>query len=138
MKQIANIVSVSLLVLLSACSMPKNVSLAEAEVPSFHASLDAGDFGPLYEAAAEELKKAAAKQEFVDLLNAIHRKLGQVTKSERQKWNINYNTSGSFVTLVYDTTFANGNGTEQFIYKLNNGRARLVGYRINSNALVIE
>lgn len=138
MKQIAKFLSVSLLILLPACSMPRDVGLAEAEIPSFHASLDAGDFESIYDASAEELKKAAEKHEFVNLLNAVHRKLGQVTRSEKQNWNIKYSTFGSFVTLVYDTTFSSGSGTELFVYKLNNGQARLVGYHINSNTLIMN
>lgn len=136
MRHTTKIVLVSIFALLSACSMSKDTSLAEAKIPSFHALLNAGDFDELYEKAAKELKNAATKQDFVKLLSVVHGKLGQVTKSENQTWQVNYNTSGSFVTLVYNTTFTNGSGTEQFVYKISNGQALLVGYHINSNALI--
>lgn len=138
MRKIAHKLLISLLLLLSACSMSKDTSVAEAEVPHFHSSLDAGKFDEIYDAAADELKTAATKQDFVILLSAIHRKLGQVAKSEKQTWHVDYNTAGNFVTLVYNTTFTNGTGAEQFVYKLHDGQASLVGYHINSNALLIN
>lgn len=136
MKPFTYALLISVFSILSACSMSKDVSLAEMEVPNFHAALDSGKFNELYQVAAAELKNAATQQDFVNLLSAVNRELGKVTKTEKQTWNVHYNTSGRFVTLVYSTTFANGTGVEQFIYKLHEGRALLVGYHINSNALI--
>lgn len=116
--------------------MPKDAILAEQEVPNFHTQLDAAQFNEIYEASAEDLKTVTTKQDFVAFLSAVNRKLGKVLKSEKTTWNVNYHTSGTFITLAYNTTFTNGAGTEQFVYKLLNGRALLVGYHINSNTLI--
>lgn len=138
MKLLTNALLLSLFIFLSACSMSKNMSLAEKEVPNFHAQLDAGQFKELYESAAEELKTTITKQDFIALLSAVNRKLGRVIKSEKTTWSVNYNTSGSFVSMTYNTTFTKGTGMEQFIFRLHDGRALLVSYHINSNALIIN
>ena len=130
--------SVGLAYLIAACSMSANTQLADQEVPKFHASLDASDFAALYDAGAQELKAVTTKQDFVNLLEAVHRKLGAVSKSEKTGWNVNYNTGGTYATLTYTTTFARGAGTEQFVYRIEDKRALLVGYHINSNALIVN
>ena len=138
MKIINRILLFSIFLLLSACSMSKDASLAEQEVVKFHEQLDAGQFEALYDNSGEDLKKAATKQDFIDLLAAVNKKLGNVQKSEKTSWNVNYHTSGAFVTLTYNTTFTNGNGAEQFVFKLKDKHGVLVGYHINSNTLITK
>ena len=121
---------------MAACSMADDTALAEAQVAQFHQGLDSQQFEAMYENGGQELKGAATKTDFVALLSAVHRKLGAVTSSNKVSWHVNYHTSGSFVTLGYETTFANGKGTEQFVYKLSDDKALLVGYHINSNELI--
>lgn len=121
--------------MVAACSIADDTTLAEGQVTLFHESLNSQQFETLYENGAKELKAAATKAEFVSLLSAVHRKLGTVSASNKVSWNVNYHTSGSFVTLGYETTFENGKGTEQFVYKLSDDKAVLVGYHITSNEL---
>ena len=116
--------------------MSDDTALAENEVPRFHEALDSSQFEFLYNNGSENLKKAATMKEFVSLLEAVHRKLGNVSSSNKKTWNVNYHTSGTFVTLTYDTVFTQGKGTEQFVYKLSGKEAQLVGYHINSNDLI--
>lgn len=130
--------AVGLTYLIAACSMSADTQLADQEVPKFHASLNDGGFDALYDAGANELKTAATKQDFVKLLEAVHRKLGNVEKTEKTGWNVNYDTRGTFVTLTYTTNFTRGSGSEQFVYRLEKNRALLVGYHINSNALIVN
>lgn len=121
---------------LTACSMSEDTRIVEQEIPKFHAALDASKFESLYDDGAQDLKAAATKQDFVRLIDAVHRKLGNVVKSEKTSWNVNYDTSGTFVTLVYATDFARGPATAQFVYRLENNHPLLAGYHINSNALI--
>lgn len=44
--------------------------------------------------------------------------------------------SGTTVTLVYDTKFAQGAATEQFVWHISDNAATLYGYHINSNDLI--
>jgi opacity protein-like surface antigen len=126
------------LFLLASCSMSADSRLAEDAVPQFHHALDAGDFDAIYEGSANDLKQAASQKDFLDLLEAVHRKLGLSQSSNRQGWNVNYNTAGTFVTLSFQTTYAEGKASEQFVYRLQDGKALLAGYHISSLALITK
>lgn len=123
---------------LSGCSMSEDTSVAEQAVPRFHALLNAGKFEEIYNASSEDIKKATKQQDFIALLEAVHRKLGEVKSSERQAWKVNYQTSGTFVSLTYKTIYSEGEAAEQFVFLLKGKAATLAGYHINSNALILK
>jgi hypothetical protein len=126
------------LILLSGCSMSDDSGKAEREIPSFHRALDAGEFQAIYRNTDKEFRNITKEKEFVDLLAAIHQRLGNVTKSEQANWNVNYGTAGTFVTINHTTEFEHGKATENFIYRLGGDRPRIVGYHIQSNDLILR
>jgi hypothetical protein len=128
--------AVLFLLALTGCSMSADTSLADAAVPQFHEMLDTGRFVEIYAAAAQDLKHIVSQKDMVALLEGIHRKLGDTKSAQRKAWNINYQVTGIFVTLTYATQFAEGDATEQFVYHLEDHKALLAGYHINSNALL--
>jgi len=121
---------------LAGCSMSADTSLADAAVPQFHQMLDAGRFVEIYAGAAEDLKQIVSQKDMVALLEGVHRKLGDTRSAKRASWNVNYQPAGIYVTLTYATQFAAGDATEQFVYHLQDNKALLAGYHINSNALL--
>jgi hypothetical protein len=123
---------------LFGCSGAKDVSVAEEAVTQFHALLDSGQFVEIYQLSSDELKRVSKQNDFVALLDAIHRKLGNTKSAVRQNWLINYHTSGTFITLTYHTVFGEDEAAEQFVYRIENGAASLTGYHINSNALIVK
>lgn len=130
--------SLALVALLGGCSMSEDSGIAESEVPGFHQQFNAKQFQAMYAGSANEMKQSIGEKEFVAFLSAIHTKLGPTESTKRQNWLVNYNTSGTFVTLSYLTTYAKGEGTEQFVYRLDGKSAKLVGWNINSNALALN
>jgi hypothetical protein len=130
--------ALALVSVLCGCSMSADTAVAEQAVPKFHEELDAGRFDAIYNESADELKKTTTQQEFVAFLDAVHRKLGNTKASDKTGWRVNYQTSGSFVTLGYKTTFDGGSAQEQFVFRLQDKAAVLVGYHINSTALVLR
>ena len=69
--------------------MSGDSKLAEQAVPEFHRMLDAEQFETIFDNSATELQSAATRKDFLDLLMAVHRKLG-VTKSwAQQGWGVN-------------------------------------------------
>lgn len=129
---------VALFALLAGCSMAADADRAAQAVPKFHEMLDAGRFEDIYAGAADDLKGATPQKDFVALLEAVHRKLGNTKSSTQQGWNVNYHTSGTFVTLNYATAYAEGDASEQFVYRLRANEALLAGYHVNSNALILK
>ncbi len=123
---------------LSACSVPLDTAQVEAAVEKFHAQLDAGESAVIYAATGDEFKKASPQQEFVPLLDAVHRKLGHSGTAVQNGWKVNYGTSGRFITMDYRTTYAAGEASEEFVFRLLPSGPLLVGYHINSNALILK
>jgi hypothetical protein len=101
--------------------------------------LNSEQYEAIYAAADEGLHKAATEEEFVALLQAVHRKLGKVQTARRNNFQVGVSTGqGTIVTLVYNTTFVQGSGTEQFLWHMRDNQPVLLGYHISSNALILK
>lgn len=129
---------VAALAVLTGCSMSADTKLAEQGVRRFHEMLDTGQFEAIYSAADDTLKGEATQENFVALLDAVRRKLGPTKSLNQQTWHVSYNTSGTFVTLNYNTSYTEGDAVETFVYRLRDGTALLAGYHINSYALIVN
>jgi len=123
-------------VLVTGCSSGQDLGLAEAGIARFRELMAAQQFGQIYSEAADDLKKATTEPELTRLLAAIDRKLGAVKSTEKNGWSVNYNPSGTSVTLKLKTEFERGTGAETFVYRITSGKALLAGYHINSTELI--
>jgi hypothetical protein len=123
---------------LAGCSVSEDMKAADDAVVRFHAQLDAGQIDEIYAGAADELKKLEKRAEFVQVLNAVHNKLGATQASTKSNWSVNYHTSGNFITLVHATQYARGEATEQFLFRVQDHKALLAGYNVNSRALLLD
>jgi Protein of unknown function (DUF4019) len=122
-----------------SCGSGTQVKNAEQGVNQFHSQLDSEQYQAMYAASDDGLHKTATEADFVSLLQAVHHKLGKIQSSQRRNYQVNYSTGqGTVVTLVYDTNFDGGAGTEQFVWHLRSDQPVLLGYHINSNALIVK
>jgi hypothetical protein len=122
----------------SACAPRVDKQAAEAAVQAFHAHLDAGQFDTLYVESAEGLKQAVDRKAFLALLAAVHQQLGDVRSTKQKRWTVKSGASSALLTLDYATTFASGQATEQFVYRMKGNGALLVGYTIDSASLHVK
>jgi hypothetical protein len=117
----------------------KNIQTAKPGVGMFHAQLDTEQYNSIYTAADEKLHQVLTEAEVVKLLQGVHEKLGIVQESSLRESGEGWHTGqgrlveGATVTLVYDTRFAGGKGTETFLWHITDNGAALYGYHINSN-----
>jgi len=133
------VVMILALTVLTACASGKNVQNAAKSVEQFHSQLNTEQYQVIYAAADDGLHKATNEADFVAFLQAVHKKLGNVQTSQRTNFQVGVSTGqGSTVNLVYDTTFEQGTGTEQFLWHIRDNQPVLLGYHINSNALVLK
>jgi hypothetical protein len=123
---------------LLGCSAQADIAASERAVEEFRALLAAQQHEKIYSGSSSELKQSVSQADLDKLLDAIHRKLGKVSAAQPTAWHVNVNTAGTFVTLGYQTTFEHGEATERFVYRIEDGKARLVSYQINSLALVAD
>ncbi|KQM18817.1 DUF4019 domain-containing protein [Novosphingobium sp. Leaf2] len=124
---------------LAACNVQESIRNADAEVAQFHRSLDAGSWGAVWDSSDPALRQATPRAQWVKLLEAVHRKLGNVKSTKQVGWNANTSTNGSFVTVTTETVFERGKGTEQFVFhKGEADKLALVGYSIQSQDMMLN
>jgi Protein of unknown function (DUF4019) len=139
MRRMAPFFLILLVALLNlGCGTQKDLVNTDAAVSKFHAQLDAGNFTQIYADSDQAMKDAASQQKFVDLLSAIHRKLGAVKNANRQGFFVHWGTSGKTIRVNYATQFDADNAAEEFVFLASGDDIRLVGYHINSDALVTK
>jgi len=126
--------------LLSSCGTSmKIVERARLNVEQFHTQMDTEQFTAIYAACDEKFHQATSESDFVKLLDAIHRKLGNVQQSDLRNTGVAWFAGqGATVTLVYQTKFASGSGMERFVWHVKENGAALYSYNINSNELVTK
>jgi hypothetical protein len=117
---------------LLGCSAAEQTALAEEQVVQFHRRLNSGDFEGVYDTATNEFKSSARKEDILELLRTVHAKLGLVTETKKLNWNVNYHTSGTFVTIVYETSFQRGKASERFVFRIEAREPKLVSYNVDS------
>lgn len=122
--------------LLGACSPAADTKAAEDGVVAFHQTMDGGRYAAIYDGSAPDMKSAISREDFVKLLTGLHAKLGSFQSGKTTNWNDNANTGGHYVTLAREAHFERGPGTEEFVFRIENGRAVLAGYHVNSNVPV--
>lgn len=122
----------------TGCSSGEDMAKASASIEQFQNQLDAGDFAAIYAHASPEAKKVQSEKEYAAFLAVVHRKLGKVKATKQVGWKVNFGTSGTVTTITMETEFERGKGREQFTYKANGEASELVGYNVNSQALIMN
>lgn len=126
------------LCLLAGCGAKQEIADAERAVVQFHQRLDGGEFNTIYNEADPRFQTASPQTEFLPFITAVHTKLGNVVTASRQGFFLNATTSGLQVRLNYSTKFAGGDAQEQFVWSQNGEKLQLLGYHVNSMALIIK
>jgi len=110
---------------------------AKTATERFHLKLDLGQFDSIYQQADPDFRKAGAEKEANALWRMVQRRFGSLQSDSLLNWNVSVTTNnGTVVRLVYYTTFSKAKGTETFTWRLRNGKPALLGYNINSPALL--
>jgi hypothetical protein len=121
-----------------SCGAQKDLAAADTAVARFHQLLDSEDYFTVYAQADQRFRDATKQDDFVALMTAVHKKLGRVASSVRKSFFVNYNTSGSQIRVNFATKFGEGDAEEQFVWSKNGDNLALLGYHVNSNALITK
>ncbi len=130
--------AIGALALLGGCSVANDIPRVESSIAIFHRELNAQQYDLIYTNAGPAMKAATTQADLVQLLSAIHRKLGAFQSGSSVGWNDDVNTNGHFVTVNYSAKYAAGAADESFVYRIDGQNVVLTTYRINSNALIVN
>jgi len=116
----------------------KGKKAAEQGVADFHNLYNDGKFADIYSAGHSKFKSATTEKQFVELVGAVHRKLGKVTQTASAGFNVRTYNLTTTVVLTQTTTFEQGTGKERFTFQMDGDKAVLVGWNINSKDLILK
>lgn len=130
-----NLWLVALPFLVASCG---GTDAAKHGVGEFRARVSERSYGQIFRTAGPELRQVATEDQFVQLMTALDRKLGLWESASEPAWNVMRGTAGHVVNLTYQSRFAKGAASEQFTWRIEHGKAVLIGYHVNSPLLITE
>jgi hypothetical protein len=116
----------------------KGTQYAEATVAEFREQMKARQFEQIYDATGADFKTATSRENGIALFSAVDRKLGGFKRAQQINWSVNTHNMVTTVVLVYDSEYSDGNATETFTVKVDDGKGELVGYNIQSLQMLIK
>lgn len=106
----------------------------ESATRDFRQRYERREFGQLYANSAPELRAGASEALFVEAMRNISQKLGPWQSATPLGAARVAGEDNKFV-VEYKSQFSNGEATEHFVWRSDDGRPVLVGYHINSRTL---
>jgi hypothetical protein len=116
----------------------KSNAAAESQAVTFHQQYNNEDMAAIVTTAHPDMVKDSSQDEVTERLGLIRGKLGKATRSKTIECGERTNDAVTTVVLVQNTTFENGKGREKFTFRIQDGKALLVGYEVDSRDLVID
>ena len=111
---------------------------AEPVVVRFRAQMKAHDFDKIYDSASARFKEATPREKGVALFAAVERKLGAFKSAEQVNWNVNTNNGITTVVLANATKNADREANEINTILVDDKKAELIGYNIQSLDMLIR
>lgn len=108
----------------------------ESATRDFRAHCARREYDQVYASAAPEFRSAASQDIFVAMMRTISNKLGR-WESAKDLGEKKVQGQDAEVMLGYQSRFANGDATEQFVWRRDGEKVLLVGYHIHSPTLGI-
>ena len=126
----------SIVALASACMSPTDFAVVERAAAQFHDLQARGDDNAIYQAASPELRASSRLEDLTRIGNAVRNIRGcQAPARDPNTWNNNIDTSGHFITVVYNRQCADGPLVETFVFRVTGQQALLAGYHASGMAL---
>ncbi len=118
--------------------MTKGKEAAESQVVTFHRQFNDEDLAAIVSAAHPDMFKGSSESEVTDFLGVVRSKLGKVTDAKTVGTVVRTVNGVMSAVLTLKVTFENGEGTETFTFLIENEKALLLGYNINSPDLIMK
>lgn len=124
------------LLAVASCSSGENLAAADKAVARFHAEMNGGAFDQAYAESDPAMKNVTSLGDFRNLMGALNKKLGAFRSTNRTSWTVNYNTSGTFTNVQYESQYDRAKATETFVFSGSANKLRMVSFNVNSPALI--
>ena len=135
-RAVRTLISLVFLQLLLACGVQENFDEADAEINDFHYNYNNNEWDDIWSRTSPEFRKQQSKESFVNFLDGVKSVLGDELEGTQTGWNVNTTPMGTFTVVTKQTRFEKGEATEVFTFRIDDSRVEMVGYNINSQAMM--
>jgi hypothetical protein len=112
--------------------------LADSSVQRFHQELNDEQYDRICDEAESSFRASKSRDQLVKFFTAIHSKLGNEISDSMTGIRVNATTTCTYVVTSYTTKYGNGSAEETFTWIKSGGKLKLVGYNVQSDALVVN
>jgi Protein of unknown function (DUF4019) len=105
---------------------------SDAARAEFHKRLNSEQYHEIYAQADRQFRNSASEEDITSFLRGVHEKLGNAGDAKRQNIVVKTTPGGTYATVIYETKFTSGSGTETYVWRLDGERLLLVGYNLQS------
>ena len=120
------------LLALAGCSIGADLPAAERGAETLHKQLNDGKCADIRKTAAPEFRQMSTEATWLSLCNQLDRGLGKVELSKQIGWQDQMVNGDHRISVVYESAFEKGPGREEFLFRIQDGKAILLGYHLNS------
>jgi hypothetical protein len=132
----------SMLVFSFSCGLSANIDITRRAVNDFHRQLSQGPPGvtadAIYDQATDRFRMGISRELNRSRFARLQRKMGSCPTSTEIRIAVNAGEKGVYVDAAYMTTCAAGPLNEMFVWKIENGEAKLDGYETSSPRLLTD
>ena len=122
---------------LSGCNPIANLQEAEKQIDRYQAHYSANELGNMYAMTGTKFRETSSLGEFEEFATLINGRLGEIVTTKRVKFNVKSTPGGTITSVVMQTNFEQGEGTETYTFSGSGEDMRLEGWNVNSNRLMI-
>ena len=133
---VAAVIVVAIPLVASSCARAREA--AEAASQEFRMRIASGAYGEIVRSATPAFRNATTEADFAKAMEGVKGRFGVWQSSEEPTWKVLAAFGGQTVTLVYNSQFERGMVTEEFVWRVRQGRPELAGYHVKSYALVAQ
>ena len=127
-----------LLLVLSGCGFSSSKEDAAEVMTQYFAAIQAQDFPEAMAYYAETFFKETSRETWEDQLHRYNRRLGNLESFEAVNWNVKKNVgtnAGTYVQVIYKTTYARHQAVEKFILKKAAAGFRIIVHRVEARGI---
>jgi hypothetical protein len=129
-------VTATLALFTSACFSRVDLDIAQRAAEEFHLRVSKGQADAIYDEATGHYRMSISRELNRSRFARVSRKMGACPTSVATSIVVNSGTRGKSVTASYQTTCSAGVLDESFLWQVEDGKARLDSYDVNSPLLL--
>lgn len=124
--------------LLTGCNPGAQIEDARDQIKQFQADYNAGDVEALYRKAGDRLRSQTSMEQMEGTVALFSARLGKIESSEQTGFNAGFHNGVTTTTVVMKTRFAQGEGSETYIFEGSGDAMKLAGWTVNSPLLTLS